>query len=181
MQQSPYSPYDDFYKTELEVVQNKCGLEGPTDVPLAVPLSQPKPKPTEFCSTARWYTTKDGDSCDSVALKEGFSSMELFEAYKSSIRDCSQLEPGLVLCLPHSCASVYAVKTQDTCHGIEDQFSLSSGSLSNYNTWLFNDCSNLRIVIEKVGKVICLGASGGSFNASAPVSGDLGRAGGRGS
>lgn len=90
MQASPYSAYDDFYESILEVALSTCGISGNTTVPAPlytedVPLS---------CE--RTYTVKPTDDCPEIALiQPGITLISDLSKYNPWLKhDCSNLQSG---------------------------------------------------------------------------------------
>ncbi|KAJ4192341.1 hypothetical protein NW759_016648 [Fusarium solani] len=86
IQSSSYSVYNRYYQSKLEKVYKTCGGSSPTEIP-------PPPKVEEsmdFCLTEKYYTTKEGDTYDSIAKANlGVASVFLYI--------------GVKLCLPTTC------------------------------------------------------------------------------
>ncbi|KAL4756108.1 pectate lyase superfamily protein-domain-containing protein [Aspergillus foveolatus] len=159
MQQSPYSPYDEYYQSVLEAINTRCGLSGPTEIK-EVPLN---PLPTEeaLCLSDVTYTTADGDTCTSIAKATSVSSAALYMGNQDIIQWCSSIKPGLELCLPLSCKETYELQPSDTCSSIEYAFELGQGDLRKYNPWVSYDCANIHIASEIYGTILCLSPQGG--------------------
>lgn len=79
MQQSTSSVYNTvpWYETVLEAMQTRCSLKGSTDAPPPLIVT---PMPDPFCASDKYYTTKAGDTCDSIALANDVSSANVFYA-----------------------------------------------------------------------------------------------------
>ena len=153
----------------METINSKCGLQKPTDIP--APIVPPKQSPTPFCATAKFYTTKQGDTCDMVAQRNNASSSALYMANQHIILQCKSLNPGVRLCLPTQCERLYLVNQKDTCDKIEMRFDLRAGTVKKFNAWLNYDCSNLQAGVKNMGRVLCLSPPGGTFTAVAPPKG----------
>ncbi|EGU73091.1 hypothetical protein FOPG_14764 [Fusarium oxysporum f. sp. conglutinans race 2 54008] len=163
MQSSSYSIYDHFYQSQLEKVYKTCGGSGPTEIP-------PPPKvekPEEYCLTNKYYTTKEGDTCDSIArANPGVAGVYLYMGNQELIGDCRDLPAGLKLCLPTTCP-IYVVKPGDTCWSIERSLKVIEDTVEDYNSWINVDCTNLQKATDFYGKPICIGPFGaGSRSAS---------------
>ncbi|KAK5658312.1 hypothetical protein OQA88_2288 [Cercophora sp. LCS_1] len=152
MQSSRYSVYNDFYKANLEYVYAQCGGAGPTDIPPRLEVAA--------------YTTKDGDTCDSVASASKVSAAALYITNQDVIRECQKIPAGLSLCLPPQCTT-YRLRPEDICISIETAHGIAIDSLSAYNPWINADCSNLHAAPDWYGKLICVSPPGGQHNDAA--------------
>jgi hypothetical protein len=160
MQSSRYSIYDEHYKSELEYVYSKCGGTGPTDIPAPLAIEEPTPAP--YCVTGVRYTTKAGDTCESISNATGVSSAALYMGNQETLKDCSAIEAGISVCVPMTCQTYY-VRPSDTCTSIESALELDFGTLRSYNSWLNFDCSNLQAATDFYGKMVCVSPQGGAF------------------
>lgn len=166
MQSSRYSTYNELWQSELEYVYAECGGSGPTQIP--EPLRPaPSPAPAPYCVTGKRYTTKEGDTCESVANATSLSAAALYMGNQQILRDCSAAEPGVSLCLPMTCQTYY-LRPLDTCVGIERALGLNFGSVRNYNSWLDALCTNLHTATDFYGKIICVSPQGGTFSGTVP-------------
>lgn len=156
MQSSQYSIYNEYYKEKLEYVYKTCGRSGPTEV---LPPLKPKEKETEFCLTGQYYTTKEGDTCDSISKESGVSGALLYMGNQDHILDCREILKDQKLCLPTTCDTYY-VKPEDTCYSIEKAVGLRMESITKYNSWINRDCTNLQEGTDFYGKSICVSPLG---------------------
>lgn len=170
MQRSSYSVYDEYFQADLEEVHAQCGISGPTGMPPSLD-APPEFPPEPICASGKTYTTVDGDTCDSISLQFNVSSASLVMANTRHPMICDRLPSDMDLCLPIACASTYVLKDTDTCRSIEAANSNDVGDVRKYNPWVEFDCSNLQSTTHAFGHVICLGASGGSYTATAPIPG----------
>ncbi|KAJ5649234.1 uncharacterized protein N7484_002957 [Penicillium longicatenatum] len=108
------------------------------------------------------YTTKDGDTCTSIALDYSVASAALYMGNQDQIRDCNQVVVGQELCLPLSCDHTYVLKSNDTCRSIEEanaeiMFDNSTKRiipLRQVNPWIDTYCSNLQSTSWAYGKCL---------------------------
>ncbi|KAF7553491.1 hypothetical protein G7Z17_g3623 [Cylindrodendrum hubeiense] len=156
MQSSQYSIYDEYYKEELEYVYKTCGGSGPTEIP--PPLKQEEPV-EEFCLTENYYTTKKGDTCDSISKAYNVSGAFLYMGNQEAIGDCHNIPTDIKLCLPMTCKTYY-VKPDENCFGIETSLGISWDTLRFYNSWISRDCSNLQTGTDFYGKSVCISSLG---------------------
>jgi LysM repeat protein len=159
MQRSPYSAYDEYYKSVLETINRRCGLTGPTDI-LEVPVDMPVEK-EPICLSDLTYTTVNGDTYTSIAVANSVSSAALYIGNQHLIRWCSSIKAGLKLCLPLPCERTYVVQPSDNCTSIEYAFSLKYGDVRKYNPWVSYDCDNIQHASQIYGTNICLSPQGG--------------------
>ncbi|TGO33454.1 hypothetical protein BHYA_0245g00070 [Botrytis hyacinthi] len=112
MRSSQYSGYDRVYSSIFTYVANACSLGYATDV--LPPLVISTPPPTPICASENYYTTKTGDTCDTISLSQNISSASLFIS-STEITNCANITPGVKLCLPLSCQYTYTLQPGDTC------------------------------------------------------------------
>jgi hypothetical protein len=169
MQKSPFSVYDKLYQTEMEYINTRCQKNLHTDIPTSL-FPQPLGTP---CPAEQVYVTKQGDSCDSIALQHSVSSAAIFMSNTPAITNCSSIPSGVSLCLPSSCGFTYVVQPDDFCMGIERShlrtLNTTNGDVRKYNPWVNDDCTNLWNASDiAYGHVICLSPQNGQhmLNAS---------------
>ena len=140
MQRSPYSVYDEFWKSQLEYINLQCGISGPTAIPPSVFEDIALPEP--FCLSDITYTTTKPETCDSIALQRSLSSAALYMANQPAITNCSSIRAGTKLCLPLSCQKTYTLKPGDDCISIEKaNYDRANGLgfgeiVQTYNPWV---------------------------------------------
>jgi hypothetical protein len=147
MQRSQYSVYYDpfqssYLQARLEHIYSECEVqEGATDIqdPQYVPVEE---DPIE-CFTDVTYTTKEGDTCDSIALPYSVASAALQSANSEHIMNCTAIKPGKELCIPLTCNKLYVLQDEDTCESIEFATEIEMGGLRAYNPWINYFCDNL--------------------------------------
>ena len=163
MQSSQYSIYNDFFKSQLEYAYKQCKQSGPTDI--LPPLTPPVTPATEPCLTGGIYTTKDGDTCESVGNSTNTAGWAVYMANQDMLTRCNDLSGGMALCLPLTCDTYY-LGVNDTCDSIETSLQIEDNSLLKLNPWLLPDCSNLKDATDFYGKNICVSPQGEIFNAT---------------
>ncbi|KAL2813905.1 hypothetical protein BJX63DRAFT_209128 [Aspergillus granulosus] len=163
-QASPYAPYTEQYKSDLEYILATCGLMGPTD--LHPPLFLQDPEPPATCLSGKSHVITSGETCDIIALHHGVSSAAIHSGNSEPIYSCSDLVVGRELCIPLLCEINYQVEDGDTCYYIEVAHNLDLNTLRRYNTWIDPYCTNLHSVREVQGSVICLSPQGGTHNST---------------
>lgn len=110
MQSSQYSYYNDFYKSNLETVQSRCGIAGDTTLPPPLFIGDPDEEEEElFCLSDITYTTREGDTCKSIALDFSVSSAALYMGNQDLIRDCDRVVPNKEICIPLPCRNTYVL------------------------------------------------------------------------
>ncbi|KAM0424888.1 hypothetical protein ACHAPT_009944 [Fusarium lateritium] len=166
MQTSQYSIYDEYYKEELERVYKTCGGSGPTEIP--PPLKEEVEEPA-FCLTSKHYTTKEGDTCDSISKASGVSGALLYIGNQEAIVDCRKVPVGLRLCLPMTCKTYY-VQPDDTCFSIETSQGIRWDDVQFYNSWVNRGCTNLQTGTDFYGKSICISPLGEETSAATKAS-----------
>ncbi|KAH8698403.1 pectate lyase superfamily protein-domain-containing protein [Talaromyces proteolyticus] len=175
MQSSQYSYYNEIFKHSLETVVSKCGIAANTTIPSSLTIIEPAEEP--ICISENIYTTKDGDTCTSIALDYSLSSAALYMGNQNLIHDCQKVAKGAKLCLPLSCEHTYILQDQDTCRSIEraNAVVLYNNSraiksvLRQFNPWIDTHCTNLHETSQAYGSVLCLSPQYGYFNTTDPV------------
>lgn len=171
MQSSQYSIYDEFYQERLEYVYATCGGKiGPTDIP--PPLDKVQPAPAPYCVTNKRYTTKQGDTCESIAGTNSVSGAVLYMGNQALILDCQAIPAGVTICIPPTCQT-YQIRPSDTCTSIEIALQMDFGLVRQYNTWLDPACSNLQSATDFYGKFVCVSPQGGTWSGTIPNPADV--------
>lgn len=172
MQRTSYSIYDSRYQSDLEYIHTRCAKTGPTDIP--PPIITPDVPENIPCTSGSTYTTKGGESCDSIALAYSISSASLYMANQLAIGNCTTILPSLELCLPLPCAETYVLQKNDSCATIEyaSHNNLTFGDVRSYNPWISFSCENLQEASAFYGKVLCLSPQNGVYNKTGPSTGD---------
>ncbi|KAH6710632.1 hypothetical protein DL95DRAFT_351095 [Leptodontidium sp. 2 PMI_412] len=159
MQKSAYSAYDEYYAVMLEYVNKECGMKGDT-APIKLPPTNNGTQPGT-CFSGKTIITKEGDSCDSIAIANSVSGASLYYL-NANLPDCKSISAGRELCLPETCAT-YSVKAGDTCVEVGVNAGTSWMNLIDWNLMLDARCSNLLGSTPFWGHVICVSAPGGEF------------------
>jgi hypothetical protein len=170
MQSSPYSYYDEFYKTKLETIQSRCGISGDTSIPPSLIIEE-REEDTPFCLSDVTCTTVEGDTCRSIALDFSVASAALYIGNQDLIRDCSRVVPNQKLCIPLSCQYTHVLQDDDTCDSIEEanfktMIYPTTGipfALRDLNPWIDPFCTNLHDRSTAHGRVLCLTPQGGVY------------------
>ncbi|KAK8086057.1 hypothetical protein PG994_001031 [Apiospora phragmitis] len=166
---------DDFLKSQLNYSFERCGIDGNTTIPNS-PIKTSKP--SQFCYTDKYYTTKADDTCDSIAKSHSLSSASLYQSNPDGIHNCKDIAEGTELCLPDSCQETYELMPGDNCTSIEMNrtealHSWSEGYVRKYNRWVNEACDNLQFTSDNVfGHILCLSPQGGTFIGNASTIGD---------
>jgi hypothetical protein len=173
MQRTPFSTYDEFWKSQLDYVNTQCGILGSTEIPKN-PITF-TPEPPQFCLSNSMYTTDITESCDSIALQRNVSSAALFMTNQQVIANCSMIPARTQLCLPLPCERTYVLQPKDACSSIEQKnynttLGFEFGDLSVFNPWITSGCDNLQIASIYYGHVLCLGPQNGRHNLTGPGS-----------
>jgi hypothetical protein len=173
MQSSPYSVYNSglnpIYKETLEHIYATCpGESGPTEIHAPVITEENEPN---LCFTEAKYTTKAGDTCDSIAQSHSVASASLVNFNPNFLYNCTDITPGLELCLPLTCDTLYILQESDTCRSIEREQGLQVGAVRKYNPWVNYWCDNLQSTTWTNGHTICLTPQAGYFNVTDPIPG----------
>ncbi|KAM0454556.1 hypothetical protein ACHAO4_004362 [Trichoderma viride] len=183
MQQSPYSAYDELFAQALETVNKRCNVKGPTDT-LSPPINVNVTRPS-VCTSKQTYSTRNGDTCDSIALANSVSAASLF-FLNPNLLNCSSVPADLELCLPEKCSELYKVQSKDEdCVVIGVRYGTSWAKLVKWNLALKDDCQNIYSTEPFWGRVICVSQPGGEYTdpgspGTTPGNGDIGGEGGSG-
>lgn len=175
MQSSLHSLYDEYYQEQLEYIVTECGISANTTIPKRLEPEEPEEEP--ICLSGKNYTTREGDTCTSIALEHSVASAALYMGNQDLIQNCNDPLVGKNLCLPLSCEHTYLLQPNDTCYSIEADhsdimFDAATGtitSLRQVNPWIDTYCLNLQATSDAWGRVLCLSPQGGVFNATEPV------------
>jgi hypothetical protein len=175
MQASPYSIYHDplqsnYLQGRLKHIYSKCDVgDGATNIkdPQYIPIEEEDVP----CFTDVTYTTKEGDTCDSIALPYSVASAALQSANTEHIANCTSIQPGRELCIPLSCNKLYVLQDEDTCESIEMSTDIALDSLRSYNPWINYFCDNLLSTVWIHGRLLCLSPQGGLYNVTNPIPG----------
>ncbi|KXH65404.1 hypothetical protein CNYM01_08974 [Colletotrichum nymphaeae SA-01] len=163
MQSSPYSIYDGYYKELLTHIYSQYpGAKGPTDIP--PPLIKLLPIEAPYCISGKRYTTKKGDTCETIANATSVSSAAVYTGNQDLVPNCLDIDPGISVCVPLPCAT-YRLKPTDTCASVEVSLSFEPGRLRRYNDHLNYDCSNLQTATSFWGRILCVSPQGGTYTA----------------
>lgn len=203
MQQSPYSVYDESYEERLKYVAKGELIWFWFSVAIPVANNQnivcgtspvsTAPKPGEIminstlpilCKPEQIYTTRAGDTCDSIAVAKKVSAATLYHT-NSNIPSCNSISPGLSICLPPSCKSTYSVGLNETCVAIAVAQGTTWMNIVSWNAGLDLLCSNIADSNPTWGSTICVTPPGGGFENSPgeptlPGNGNTGGHGGAG-
>ncbi|KAL5344790.1 hypothetical protein ACLOAV_010187 [Pseudogymnoascus australis] len=114
MQKSQYSAYDEYYAAMLEYVNKECGTDHPT-TPIREPPVYNGSNP-DTCVSGKIIVTKEGDSCDSVAIANSISGATLYYI-NENFSNCTSIKAGIELCLPQPCTT-HVVTANETCVGL---------------------------------------------------------------
>ncbi|CEJ91232.1 hypothetical protein VHEMI06956 [[Torrubiella] hemipterigena] len=155
MQGSPYSGYDNqTIQQQYKYTATTCGKNDAVFDPTPGGFHPNNTLPPDnTCISHKRYITKDGDSCDSIALGNNVSSAALFWI-NPQIQNCTSILPKQTLCLPLSCPSLYKVKPEDSCIGIATANTVTKQSLLSWNPALNQTCANLQSGVW--GSVLCV-------------------------
>ncbi|KAM5382878.1 hypothetical protein ACJZ2D_002269 [Fusarium nematophilum] len=130
-------------ETCIKDPKTKKYCNGPTNIPL--PLKQEE-KEILFCLTGKYYTTKEGDTYDSISKASGISSALLYIGNQDAIGDYLKVPAGLRLCLPITYKTYY------------DDVKL-------YNPWVNRDYTNLQTGTEFYSRSVCISPLGDTSSA----------------
>lgn len=116
------------------------------------------------------YTIKSGDTCQSIAMAQGFSTMQLLEANGLTAYCRSFPKAGSSICIPDRLkCKPYAPRFGDTCNSIAAANKISFVQIVSWNPEVGETCGNIEKVANKT-MVMCVSAPGGAWvNPSPPI------------
>lgn len=168
MQQDAYSDvYNEDWQSAYEYVATTCNLTVSDFNATASAFNASVPVTAPICVSGNYYTTEDGDTCDSIALAQGVSAATMYYT-NANILNCSDIIAGTTLCLPLTCSEVYSVKSNDTCASVAVANFLSLANVINWNSQLTWNCTNLVSPDPYWGSVLCISPPGGNYTGQAP-------------
>ena len=159
-----------------------CGMDYPI-TPIREPPVYNGSKP-ESCVSGKIIVTKEGDSCDSVAVENSISGATLYYI-NENLPNCTTIKAGLELCLPLPCTT-HIITANDDFIQLAVDSSVWYTDLIAWNLMLDSLCSNFWEGGPFWGHVICIGPPGGDFEdggsggSTKPGNIDTGREGGSG-
>ncbi|KAI5235401.1 hypothetical protein E4T43_09300 [Aureobasidium subglaciale] len=150
MQKSPYSAYNAFYEHNLQMINEKCGLNNPTEVPF--PLDPPQEQDL-YCSSKTYHLIQAGETCTSIAKDYDVPQHLILDSYSFQYGGwtyevgCDEFRAGLEMCIPEKdyCETDYYhnSKEGDTCASIAKAYGVASYDLAYTNEGKINDCNSI--------------------------------------
>ncbi|KAI6747886.1 hypothetical protein FGRA07_09493 [Fusarium graminearum] len=164
MQADAYSgAYIEYVQSDYEFVAKACDLKVDNFNATDSALNITKPDTSsDICVSGKTYTSKAGDSCDSIALSQGVSSATMYYI-NSNIFDCTKIAVGTNICLPLTCTKIHQVQEGDTCLDIALNNGIMSDQFLSYNTQLNWNCTNLHDADPYWGSALCVSTPGGIY------------------
>ena len=156
--------YDEYAQANYEYVAKACDLKVDDfdSAGSAFNVTNPDAN-SNTCVSGKTYTTKVGDSCDSIALSQGVSAATMYYI-NSNIFDCAEITPGTNLCLPPTCTNIYQVQKGDSCLDIALKNGIMNDQLLSYNPQLNWNCTNLHDAEPYWGNTLCVSTPGGTYD-----------------
>ncbi|KAG5827303.1 hypothetical protein H9Q74_002592 [Fusarium xylarioides] len=163
MQASPFSYYnkDPFYEDALKKAVKRCSLSNVPTTAKDSPFPS-EPSEPEFCLSDVTYTTKAGDTCDSLAIKYSVSSAAIFIG-NPGIMNCTDMVEGVSICMPLQCKT-YKLQENDSCMSVAYFTGLQQDDIRLLNPWVHELCGNLQSATIVLGRVICTTPPGGEYD-----------------
>ncbi|XWW92082.1 hypothetical protein V2A60_000004 [Cordyceps javanica] len=166
LQGTSFSNYGKKMAQEWQSIQSSCGVSYPTDVqPIAgnqtdIPGYAPSGYPVAMCNSGKTYTVVSGDDCGKIAQNNNVPRGALI-ANNDILPDCSNLQIGQKLCLPHPC-TLYTIQSGDYCNSILNAQNLTLTQLMSWNAFISPGCTNLL-----AGDSLCISQPGVVWNGTA--------------
>ncbi|KAF2228098.1 hypothetical protein BDZ85DRAFT_301033 [Elsinoe ampelina] len=168
---SPFG-YDAMFASDFASTTSSCAATGysyvsPTSYALNATAVDPRlPTTAPTCDSP--YQVKEGDTCESIAMSQRVPTFSIIRAGGLD-RTCSNLRPGVSLCLPQPC-EIYQVQDLDSCDLITSaRPGLTGANIVDWNANIYPLCGNLP---KLFGSHICISPPGGpqsSISASMTV------------
>ncbi|KAL4756310.1 LysM peptidoglycan-binding domain-containing protein [Aspergillus foveolatus] len=146
--------YTQDWQSTYKAVAQACNLTVSDFDPVQSAFNVTVPSAEVDCVSGNTYTTKEGDTCDSIAQTFDVSAATMFYI-NPNIVNCSSIWAGTDLCLPQTCSSIYTVQANDTC--------LLTADVINFNSQLNVNCSNLVDPVPYWGSTLCFSTPGGTY------------------
>ncbi|KAJ9143042.1 LysM domain-containing protein [Pleurostoma richardsiae] len=157
------------YATALSGLEATChttiALTSPTMTAWAIPATT---SPGVSGCQGTQYSIRSGDTCQSIALSQGFSTTQLLVANDLTAY-CRDFPTSGTVCLPDALkCTPYQPKSGDTCNSIAANNSISFAQVISWNPELGQFCGNMDTIINKT-MVLCLSNPGGSWVNPSPI------------
>jgi LysM repeat protein len=163
LQANAYSDaYTQDWESTYKAVAQACNITVSDFDPAQSAFNVTVPSVEVNCVSGNTYTTKEGDTCDSIAQTYGVSAATMFYI-NPTIVNCSSIWTGTKLCLPNTCSSIYTVQANDTCSTIAADYGLLTVDVINFNSQLNVNCSNLVDPVPYWGSTLCVSTPGGTY------------------
>ncbi|KAH8804437.1 hypothetical protein F5884DRAFT_901622 [Xylogone sp. PMI_703] len=158
LQKSPFLGYSANIALDWQQTQKACGINSnlavlTNSISFSAAVSTSHGNTT--CKSKNMYTTKNGDTCESISLAESVAQGSIW-AINNLFSDCS-ITVGQSLCLPGSCKT-YTITSDDTCFTIATNNNITYSTFLNYNPTISADCSNLHNT-----SIVCISNPDGDF------------------
>ncbi|KAK1756635.1 carbohydrate-binding module family 50 protein [Echria macrotheca] len=132
----------------------------PAQTTWSISASTTGPSPSGCDGTL--YAIKSGETCQSIALSQGYSTSQLIAA-NGLTAYCRNFPKSGSICLPRQLkCKPYAPVAGDTCNTIGAQNDVSFAQMVSWNPEVGQLCGNMGTIISK-SMIICLSNPGGSW------------------
>ncbi|KAE8132408.1 carbohydrate-binding module family 50 protein [Aspergillus pseudotamarii] len=149
--------YDDNWQSTYKYVAQTCNISVSNFDSTPSAFNVTVPSSTSDCVSENIYTTKESDTWDSIALAQSISAATMFH-----INPNNQSLPSA------ECDNVYVVQPEDTCIDIAVNVGIRTQNLTDYNSQLTWNCSNLHALNPYWGTTLCVSAPGGTYTGHTP-------------
>lgn len=128
--------YGEEFESMLRYVARTCQLAIPSfNATASVFNVTAKDDVADVCVSNNYYTTKQGDTCNSIVLSHKVSAATLNHT-NDNIINCTSIASGAKLCLPLPCNELYSVQPDDDCSSIAADAGILTRQFLSYNTVL---------------------------------------------
>jgi LysM repeat protein len=165
----PYSS-GSLYSTALSHLQASCrttiAVTSPTKSTWSIPAATTPPPPGCKGTT---YTVKAGDTCQSIAMAQGFSTTQLLHVNDLVAYCRSFPKAGSTICIPNSLkCTPYSLRVGDTCNRIAATNKVSYAQVVSWNPEVGETCGNIDRLANG-NMVICISTPGGAWVGPSPA------------
>ncbi|KAH6843385.1 hypothetical protein B0I37DRAFT_437684 [Chaetomium sp. MPI-CAGE-AT-0009] len=163
VQNSVFLGYNEAMVETYKKIFARCNVDAATTPkpPPEVTFPNTQGGANRTCLSGKTYTTKEGDTCHSIALAESVAE-DTLASINDLMADCARLtlesDTTFNLCLPQSCETTQTGASDD-CWSISSQHNISVSQFIAYNPAINGDCTNLR----PNGTVVCISSPDGSY------------------
>ncbi|KAH8812332.1 hypothetical protein F5884DRAFT_651841, partial [Xylogone sp. PMI_703] len=126
----------------------------------ATTLFSATPTPTPAGCSGSTYTIKSDDTCQSISISQGISTVALLTANNLQSK-CLNFPKSGSLCIPASGkCQVHTVAANETCSSLADTYSVTWAQIVSWNAIVGVGCTKIS---SYVGYQLCVSNPGGTY------------------